>query len=271
MGETIMKRDPKTGATAGLFPMEHISINQADGYVDVDGQLDLAHGCVIIADVVADVVVDTVVDVVVDAVVDGAVEVVSDAVVDVAADVVADAAVDAAADAAASGLSQTAINRLKNLGLLLAGAVLGQIVAEATTLVKGVIAGSTTADPATAAKYWTALYNEMVKAYPCDLPASQSCPDQVRAKQQALVLEFALRIAKADPTQATQAQAFQTAFPASSQVALKKALSNISDTAGIPSMVKYLETYTFPNVSGGALVIATSNTLISVADFVFTG
>ena len=44
----------------------------------------------------------------------------------------------------------------------------------------------------------------------------------------------------------------------------------VSNTGGIPSMVKYMATYTNPGASGAPLVIATANTLIAVAGYVYT-
>lgn len=257
-----MKHDAKTGTAARLFPMEHISINQADGYVDADVQIDLAHGCVVVEVVAVDVSVEVVTEVVA--------EVVAEVGTDVGVDVVGDAAADVAADAAESGLSEATIARLRTLGLLLGGALMGTIVTESVNAVKAAIAARGGSRATSAADYWTALYKVMDKKYPCNLPASQSCGTNVRASQEAMIASFALAIAKQDPSQATAAQTFETVWPASSQRALKSALTNISNTGGIPGMIKYMETYTYPNVSGGALVIATSNTLISVADYVYT-
>lgn len=285
MDRNIIMRVGGTTSPTALGRMEQVSVNQADGYVEVNAaQLDLAHGCTIVADVVIDASADAVVEVVIDAVADGVTDGVADAAADAAntaadaaADAVgdgaADAAADAPADAAESGLSPKAVSRLKILGLML-GTTMIRIANQASNAANDAAAGHSGSGSGsgapTAKEYWTALYNTMVHNYPCDLPATQSCPANVRASQEALVLSFAVTIAKRDPAAAKQAQAFEAAWPLSSNKALKSALSNISGTAGIPAMVQYLETYTDPGASGGALVIATAGVLSTVASFVYS-
>jgi hypothetical protein len=51
--------------------IETIALNRDDEYVEVEGQFDLGHGCVIVADIVADVLADETADAAADAAADG--------------------------------------------------------------------------------------------------------------------------------------------------------------------------------------------------------
>lgn len=242
--------------------MEKITLNQPTEYLEVEANFDLAHGCTIVIDAVADVVADVVVDGVVDAVVDGG----ADAVVDGGADALADAGADAIADAGAnSGLSPGTISKLKTLGLLLGGAVMGEIVSEATQAIKNAAAGG---HPPTSADYWNSLYSTMVAQYPCNTGSNTACPTNVRNAQEAMVGTFAINLGANGA--AAAAAAFEKTWPADSQSQLKNTLVTMSQSSGIPSMLQYLATYTNPGASGAALVIATANVLMTVAGFEYT-
>ena len=238
----------------GLTGIDQISILTAPVDHD-DDQIDLVHGCVVLSDIIADIVADVAID----------------AAVDAAADAVVDAAADGAADAAATEgcISAANISRLKTLGLLLGGAVLGAIVDIVYKAIKNAVddGGQTSS----AADYWNALYNEMVKDYPCDLPASQACPTNFRNAQELMVGRFLIQLSEKQPTAATAAATFQKIWSAADEQALKTKLGAVAATGGIPSMLKVMAGYMNPSCSGAALVIATAQTVVTVAAFEYTG
>jgi hypothetical protein len=150
---------------------------------------------------------------------------------------------------------------------------MGTVVTEAVSAVKAAIANSKTPSAPTAAEYWTSLHTSMLQYFPCDTPASTACAANVRNSQEAMVLQFAWNLSSVTAN-AQAATAFENAWPAVEQGALKQQLANVSTSAGIPSMINnVLVNYTYDsgtNPSGAAIVIATANTLSSVAAYVFT-
>lgn len=258
---------------AGTKPKDRLSLNADESYAS-GSNVDMAHGCVILADVVADVAVDAAADVAADTAVDAAadagVDAAADSAADAAADAAVDAATDAAADATADGVATATSSTWKNLGLVLGGSVLNMIVTKVVSVIEAsknsTGGGSTTPVSQT---YWTNLYNEMIKDYPCDNSSASSCPGTTREQQIAMVAGFAVTLSKNTTSQQGAQTYEQSAQYLSDKNALKQALTNVSNTGGIPSMVKYLETYTTPNATGTPLVIATANTLVEVASFVY--
>lgn len=257
---------------------ENINHNLRDEYFSVDENLDLANGCVIVADVAVDIGADVAVDVVTDVVADAVADTLADAAADAAADVAADAAADAVGDAAADtmvdavangGVSTVSSSVLKNIGLVLGGAILDKIVTFAVSAIKNATKGKKPSET-TAADYWSSLYTTMTKAIPCDKPSNQSCGPNQRSGQQAMILSFQANISKASPDAQKAAIAFEKIFTAEQQNELKHNLSKLASTGGIPSMVKYMESYTNPGAHGAPLVIATANTLIAVTNFFYT-
>jgi len=254
---------------ADAKPKDNLTFNVETDYSLSGNNFDMAHGCVILADVVADVAVDVTADVAADTAVDAAADAGVDAAADAAEDAAVDAATDAAADASADGVATATSSTWKNLGLVLGGSVLNMIVTKVVSVInasKDSGGGSSTPVSQT---YWTNFYTELVKDYPCDSNNTTSCGGTIREQQIAMVAAFAVTLAK----NATAQQGAQTYETSSAYLgdknALKQQLSAISNTGGIPSMVKYLETYTTPNASGTPLVIAAANTLMEVANFVY--
>jgi hypothetical protein len=258
---------------------EVISLNKKDQYTTVGENLDFANGCVIIADVVADVAIDVGTDVIADVVADAVADTIADAAADATADIAADVAGDAAGDVAADAVIDAAVNGgvstvsssvLKNLGLVLGGALLDKIVTFALGAIEKAISKSGDPKTTTSADYWNALHETMVKAIPCDVSADNSCGKNQRNGQQAMILSFQANIAKGSPDSATAAIAFEKIWSTKDQHDLKNALTNVSETAGIPSMIKYMASYTSNAAHGAPLVIATANTLIAVTNYVYT-
>jgi len=271
----------KTGLFAGAKSKEKLTFNESDEYLTADPNLDLANGCIIgdivvdvAGDVVADVAGDVAADIAGDAGADAAADIAADAAADgadVAADVVGDAAADVLADVAAEpGVSSSTKAILKGFGLLLGGAVLSEILALIVQAIE-YAASDSGGNPPTSAALWAALYNQMMQTYPCNNSASVPCATNVRAAQESMVGVFAVVLGQQDPQAAVDAQTFETtSWTQQSQQELKNTLTQISETAGIPSMVQYMETYTNPGATGAALVIATANTVISVADYCYS-
>jgi hypothetical protein len=144
---------------------------------------------------------------------------------------------------------------------------MGQIVSEVTAAIKKAASGTQTPS---AADYWNALYTAMIGSYPCNTGASTACGPNVRNAQEAMIIQLAVNIANDSSSVAATAKAFEGVWPASSQSALKTTLSNMAQDTGIPGLVQYMASYTNPGATGGALVIATSNVVIAVTDYVYT-
>jgi hypothetical protein len=252
---------------------ETIYINKEDTYTTVGENIDFANGCVIIADIIADVAADVAIDVIADAAADAAADAVADVAADTAADSVADAVADTVADAAVDeGISTVASNTLKNLAKVLGASLLAKLTDMASSAIINAIKNSSggTAATTTSADYWNSLYKIMDQAISCDTSASGTCGKNQRNGQEAMILEFQQNIVKANASVGNSAIIFEKKWDVASQKELKQALTNISKTNGIPSMVKYMSTYTNSGASGAVLVVATINTLISVTSYVFS-
>ncbi|MEI6409151.1 MAG: hypothetical protein WCR52_07205 [Bacteroidota bacterium] len=263
---------------APLAPKETVTLNGTDDYAMATPHFDLAHGCVVIGDIAvdlgADIAVDTAADIAADSAADVIGDVTADSLADAAADAVEDAAADAVADAAADtagGVSEATISKAKLLFALLGGALIQTVVEKVSDIIKQAISGGG-GKPLTSADIWKQLYDGMVKDYPCDTPAGTACPNaNDRKTQEAIVIQYAMQLGKISAQSAEQAVTFEKKWDATSIHELKAALQNISNTGGIPSMIKYMETYTNAGASGAPLVIAAANTaLIPTIDFVFS-
>jgi len=272
----------KSGPFAGTKSKEKLMFNESDDYLTADPNLDLANGCI-----VGDIVVDVAGDVVVDVVGDVSADVAGDVGTDTAADIAADAAGDGA-DASADIISDVAADvvadvstepgitgaekaELKVLAMTLGGAVVSYVVGEVNKAITNAI-NSGGGDPATttSAQYWEALYNQMIISYPCDNSEFNPCPSGVRDSQELMVGTYGVDLGLQYPDEAQAASTFEASWTPQSQQELKNSLTSIAATAGIPSMIQYMETYTNPGATGAALVIATSGTVVSVASYCYS-
>ncbi|WP_246761158.1 hypothetical protein [Ralstonia solanacearum] len=120
----------------------------------------------------------------------------------------------------------------------------------------------------------------MVTTYPCDTPASSSCPAvsvsgqpqpvQQRAAQIAMVLLFAQNLGQ-QGTNGQDETSFASTWSTGNKQNLKTGLANVTNTGGIPSMIQYMSTYPIAGAPNAAVaVIAEANIFNSVASFEFT-
>ncbi|AMP72261.1 hypothetical protein UW163_22885 (plasmid) [Ralstonia solanacearum] len=176
---------------------------------------------------------------------------------------------------------------LNSLNTLLNIVIINQVTSAVMDVIKAVTTQSasstpttptTPPSPPTPATYWNELYQQMVQTYPCDTPASSTCPDvtvnnaqaQQRAAQQAMVLIFAKTLGQ-QGTNAQDAASFESTWSANDQQNLKQGLTNVTNTNGIPSMIKYMSTYPITgNPSAVVAVIAETNIFNSVVNYCFT-
>ncbi|MEI6409150.1 MAG: hypothetical protein WCR52_07200 [Bacteroidota bacterium] len=265
-----MKKNSKhTRTLSTLFPskpLDRLTLNDPEFYENADPSIDLGNGCVIIGDIVADLAADIAIDTAVDVVNDA----IADAVGDIVADIVADAAADAAADTAA-GISEATVSRFKFLVDNIGKPIIKEIVNSVSDAIGNAVdkAQSESNSAPSSADLWNALYDQMFGLYPCDNGYSMPCGENVRYAQEAMIIQFALNLTKASPASSLAAENFKKSWSQDSQVALKLALQQVSNTHGIPTMIKYMAAYTHPDAQGAVLVIATSNILLAVADYAF--
>lgn len=114
----------------------------------------------------------------------------------------------------------------------------------------------------------------MLKTYPCDAAASSDCSKvnnaNQRDAQEYMVLSYAQNLGNKD-NNAVDAVTFEKSWDTGNQKALKSGLSNVTDTAGIPSMLDYMGSFDISgNPSAEVAVIAEANVFNSVASFEFT-
>jgi len=280
--KNFFKKSHPFGGTKGK---EQLTFNQQDNYIDIASNLDMANGCIIIGDIIvdvaADVAIDVTVDVVGDVVADSAADATADVVADTTTDVVADSTADSVADAtgdaaadiaadAASDPAMSAANKaeLKVLALTLGGAVVSYIVNAVTQAINNALGAGGGPANTTAADYWSALYDQMMPLYPCNNNEFTACPSGMRDSQILMVGTFEADLGLQFPDDMTAAATFETNY-AQSLAELKNTLTDMAATAGIPSMIQYMVTYTNPGASGATLVIATADTLVTVASYCY--